>query len=119
LANSQTPDEQDQGRVTNSKGEVIQYRSGRQLRLSMRIAVVNLLVILLAFISLFQVAKTPQNVLFFSLLALVLYLFQAMIPRTVDGKSQWERWNPRSMILTVGAPVLFSGYAVLVTVLGQ
>jgi len=112
-------DPRDKDSEKTMDGKIVQYRSPRQYRASRRIAVVNLLAILLAFISLFQAAKAPQFVLFFSTVALVLYLIQALIPRTVDGKDRWKMWNPKSMVFTIGAPVLFSVYAILVTVLAR
>lgn len=112
-------DPRDRDSERTMDGKTVQYRSPRQYRASKRIAIINLLAILLAFLSLFQVGRAPQFVLFFSMVALVLYLIQALIPRTVDGKDRWKMWNPKSMVLTIGAPVVFSAYAILVTVLGR
>lgn len=119
MAISPTPDgknPRDKDSEKTPNGDIVQWRSPRAYRTSKRIAIFNLLAILLAFISLFQVAKAPQNVLFFSMVALVLYFIQALIPRTVAGGDRWKKWNPRSMVLPVGAPVLFSAYAILFTV---
>lgn len=122
MADSQNPDGKDPRDKDSEKmlnGDLVQYRSPRQYRASKRIAVINLLTILLAFLSLFQVGRAPQFVLFFSMLSLVLFLIQALIPRTVGGEDRWKKWNPKSMILSVGAPVVFSAYAVLFTILAR
>jgi len=122
LADSQNPDGKDRKDKDSDRtldGKLVQYRSPRQYRASHRIAVLNLLTILLAFLSLFQVGKAPQFVLFFSMLSLVLFLIQALIPRTIDGENRWLKWSPKNMILSVGAPVIFSAYAVIVTVLAR
>lgn len=122
MADSQTPDSKNRRDKDSDRtldGKLVQYRSPRQYRASHRIAVINLLTILLAFLSLFQVSKAPQFVLFFSMASLVLFLIQALIPRTIDGENRWLKWNPKSMVLTIGAPVVFSAYAILVTVLGR
>lgn len=119
MAESQQPGKNPRDRDSEKTldGKIVQWRSPRAYRASKRIAVFNLLAILLTFISLFQAAKEPQTVLFFSMVSLVLYLIQALIPRTVDGEDRWKKWNPKSMVFTVGAPALCSAYAVLITVL--
>jgi hypothetical protein len=110
-----TPEEKSS--TKNLKGETIQFRSARAYRFSLRVATLSLFALLLAFLSLFQVAHAPQFVLFFSIVMLVLYFIQASIPRTVDGESWLDRWTPKKWLFAVGVPVGFSAYAIIVALL--
>lgn len=101
----------------NSKGETIQYRSPRSYRFSAGISLASMCALLLAFLSLFQVANAPQFVLFFSTVLLVLYFVQSLIPRTVDGESWMNLWTPKKWLFAVSVPVSFSAYAIIIAFL--
>lgn len=122
MAEEQRPEDEipeEKSSIKNSKGETIQFRSPRAYRFSKHVGVLNLCALLLAFLSLFQVVHAPQFVLFFSVLALALYFVQALIPRTVDGDSWLDRWNPKKWMFVMSIPVAFSAYAIIVALLMQ